>query len=604
MLYNNLIYFLVVIFALSTDTPPDLPRVSPLFALPLLGAVYGIFFQACKRIFARVRGGGSRAYFVAETKLSILAVVLFVTSLHLLDLKYYLHPLSLNGQLPVLENIGGLVLFFAFLSLMWIGARVYYQEVFQRSHTVLSFILANMRANLPIIVPWVVLSFFFDALALLNIPGLQEIMDSPWGDLVLFGMFILFLLFFFPPMVRLLWNCKPLPAGQLRDRMESFCRQQGFISEILLWPLFEGQVITAGVMGIIPRLRYLLVTPALLSAMNWEELQAVLAHEIGHVKKKHLVLYIVLFLGFSLFAGAAVEPMPFFIIGSEHFYRLVEFLQISPEILLGVLVALLIMLLMIVYFRFVFGYFIRNFERQADLYVFRALGGSGALIRSFEKIAVLGGNIREQKSWHHFGIGERIHYLEKCQQDREEVRRHDRKVYVSLAVYCMVVVLSVLLFRGIDHGDVAAGYEIRYVEAILEHKLRQDPENGLLFFVLGNLMQEKKMEAKAVAAYEKALQLQPHHADILNNLAWLLLTSQDASLLDPPRALVLARKAVEIKEAGYILDTLAVAMWASNMPDEAAAFELKAAAVDPANERYYLQQRKRILARPWSPGWP
>ena len=33
-----------------------------------------------------------------------------------------------------------------------------------------------------------------------------------------------------------------------------------------------------------------------------------------------------------------------------------------------------VLLLMLVYFRFVFGYFIRNFERQADAYVFRAVG--------------------------------------------------------------------------------------------------------------------------------------------------------------------------------------------------------------------------------------
>lgn len=604
MIYNNLIYFLVVIFLLSTDNAPVTPSLPPMLSLPLFAAIYLVYFQVCRRIFSRAGGGGSRAYFAAEKKLSLLAVVFFAASLYGLDLKYYLHPFSFDGHFPVLENLGGLLLFFGFLCLMWIQARDYYQAVFLREHSLFSFILTNIRANLPIIAPWVVLSFLFDLLALLDIPWLKRVMDSPWGDVGLFGLFILFLLFFFPPLVRVLWSCTPLPGGYLRRKMEHFCREQGFTAEILVWPLFEGQVITAGVMGIVPGLRYLLVTPALLNAMSWEELQSVLAHEIGHVKKKHLLLYISLFFGFSLFAGALAEPLPYFVLSSEWLYQLTDLLRFSPEVLVAILVAAPLLLLMILYFRYLFGYFIRNFERQADLYVFKALGGSTALISSFEKIAVLGGNIRDQKSWHHFGIGERIDFLEKCEQDRSRIRKQDRKLILSLVAYFVVVAGCVWGLGRLDYGSMTAGFEMRYVEAVLQYKLREDPENGLLFLVLGDLMQQKRLEAKAITAYENALALKPMNPEVLNNLAWLLLTAHDPLLRDPARALQLARKAADIKEAGYILDTLAVAFWANMKVEQALAAERRAAAIDPINRDYYRRQLEKIGGRSWDAGTP
>lgn len=593
MIYNNLLYFLVVIFVLSTDSAPELPRISPLSGFALALFLYVLFYFICGKVYSRARSG-SAGYFSAEKLLSIQAVLLFIFLLHFVDLKYYLHPLSLGNKLPVLENIGGLAFFYFFLVLMWLRGRTYYLVIFQRFYSAFSFIMSNTRANLPIILPWLVISLAFDLLILTDMPGINQTLESPAGDLVLFLVFILFLVLFFPPLVRWLWNCTPMPPSQLREDIEHFFSQQKFSSEILLWPLFEGQVITAGIMGILPRFRYLLITPALLNTMDRDELEAVLAHEIGHVKKKHLILYIFLFLGFSVLAGAAATPLPYFYLGSDWFYNLSGKLNLSPEKLLAALVAFPILVFMLIYFRYLFGFFIRNFERQADLHVFKAQGHSRALVRSFEKIARLGGNIREQKSWHHFGIGERIDFLEQCEGDKTLLRKHDRKVYACLAVYFLVITLSTLLLNRIDNEKLVAGYETRYMEAVIMHKLHQEPENGLLLLLLGNLMQEKQMERKAIEAYERALQLSPDHADIYNNLAWLLVTAGDKTLLDPPRSLILAQKAVSITEKGYILDTLAVALWANGETEKAIAVEKRAIQIDPSNRLYYEKQVKKM----------
>ena len=255
---------------------------------------------------------------------------------------------------------------------------------------------------------------------------------------------------------------------------------------------------------------------------------------------------------------------------------------------------------MLIYFRFIFGYFIRNFERQADLYVFKAQGTSAPLIRSFEKIAVLSGNIRDEKSWHHFGIGERIDFLEKCEQDPMLIRRQDRKVYTSMGIYFLIILCVVLGMQRIDVESMAAGLETRYAEAILEQKLKQEPENSLWLQLFGDLMQKKEMEKKAIEAYDKALALNPMNAELNNNLAWLLLTARDKSVRDPVRALTLARTAAMLKEEGFILDTLATAFWANGLVEEALALEVKAGQIDPDNIRYYRSQWEKFRTRSWN----
>ena len=63
-------------------------------------------------------------------------------------------------------------------------------------------------------------------------------------------------------------------------------------ANILYWPIFGGRMITAGVMGLIKKFRYILVTNGLLQMLEPEEIDAVIAHEIGHIKKQHLLFYL------------------------------------------------------------------------------------------------------------------------------------------------------------------------------------------------------------------------------------------------------------------------------------------------------------------------
>jgi Tfp pilus assembly protein PilF len=98
-------------------------------------------------------------------------------------------------------------------------------------------------------------------------------------------------------------------------------------------------------------------------------------------------------------------------------------------------------------------------------------------------------------------------------------------------------------------------------------------------------------------AYEKAYSLEPVNPEIMNNFAWLLLTSENLSLRDPFKALTLARAAATLQPKGHVLDTLATAYWANGLVDEAVHTEKQAAFVDMAQKRFYLAQISKFTSR-------
>ncbi len=599
MIYNNIIYFLAVVFAVSVSSAPDQTWLAPLLGLSLFALLLLTFSLIAKRLFRPSRVISSRQYFAAEKKASLLATLLFIASFFAFDLKYYTQPLFWNNSLPTLANLFSLLFFFVFLSLMWLRAWPRYQQIFYSSISSVDFVLNNIKTNLTIILPWLVLSLGFDLLTSLPVAGIDSWLRGPWGDLFIFLAFLVLLGALFPPIIQRLWGCRPMEPGPLRDSIERFFRQQNFSAAIFYWPLFEGRMVTAGVMGIVPRYRYLLLTPALLSTLDQEELEAVLAHEIGHVKRYHLVLYLFLFFGFSLITEAMSEPLYLFLLSTDWFYQLLSWSQISSNKLLTFFVAAIIFVLMLIYFRFLFGYFIRNFERQADLYVFKAQKTAFPLIRSFEKIAAMSGNIRDKKNWHHFGIGERIDFLEKCGHNPKYIRLHDWKVYCSLAGYFLLISTGTWSLHHLETEELSERLHAHYAQVLFEEKIEEDPENSQWLKLLGDLMLEQGRETAALHAYERAIGFLSVSPELANNLAWLLLTAQDHNLRDSVRALGLARAAARFSEQGYILDTFATALWANNRVEEAVAVTRKAAAIDQNNLVYYQNRLEIFQQEVW-----
>jgi Zn-dependent protease with chaperone function len=596
-MYTNLLLFLVAIFLFTVAGIPETPWLRGWQAMALLALLCGGFGALARLRFSRPDTLHAPGYFRAEKQLSLLALITYGVTLYGCDIKYHLSRLPWTDTLPTLANLFGIFIFLLYLVLVWLAGRDRYRHIFASTSSPAGHILTNIKTNLPIVLPWIILSLINDLLALLPVSGLKEFIASQWGDLLLFLVFFLFVILFFPPLVRRLWNCRPLPEGHLRNRLTAFCAAQRFTVSFYLWPLFEGRALTAGVMGIIPGLRYIIITPALIESLNGEELEAVVAHEIGHVKKLHLLLYVLLLGGFSVLAGLLAEPIIYLALSQEGFTRLLLASDISPDTILTLVGAVPLLLFLLIYFRFLFGYFIRNFERQADLFSLAAIGSARPLISAFEKIAAMSGSIRNQRNWHHFGIGERIDCLLRAENDPGFVARHNRKVRFSLFAYVATLLLAAVLVQQIPKEELAARYQDQFAETVLVHKARQEPDRALWQRLIGDLMVTRKMEEKALLAYERALSLEPSNPEILNNLAWLLLTAERLDLRDPLTALTLARAAATLQPKGYILDTLATAYWANGLIEEAVYAERQAMRVDPAQKRFYQAQIIKFTSR-------
>lgn len=602
-MYSTLLKFIVVILIISTGSAPDAPRL-PLFSALLLFGVKFIAFTLYLRFIQRsAPSKDSSFYFAAEQKSSLLAVVCFGIDVYLLDCKYYLAGLSLGGRLPSLVNIGGLALFFLYLAIGWLWGRTRYQEVFGKHYGRLAFLGKNIQTLLPIILPWLLITTALDLCRLLPFSFIDTFFLTSWGEPLLILCLFVPLAVTFPIALKRLWGCTPLPAGPVRQHIEDFCRSQNFhYADILLWPLFEGTVLTAGVMGLTRKFRYLLVTPELIRNLTPGEIEAVMAHEIGHVKKHHLPLYLAIFMSFGIVVSLAAPPIFYLLLSSGLFYKVVDFTGREPGSILAFWGNILVVLVILAYLRYIFGFFMRNFERQADSHVFQATGDPGPLIQAFEKIALLGGTSKDTPSWHHFSIGQRIDFLHSCQHNPGLVAAHNRKVYLCLLLCFSVISGSAALIWQSPANILDSGPGQRFIETVLEYRARTEPAKGLWPRLLGDLLQGKSRNREALAAYEKALQLEPDNPEILNNLSWLIITTQargDDHRYPTERALALAQKAASLRSTGYILDTLATAYWANGMIDKALIAAGKAMAIDPANRRYYQQQMDKFTSRAW-----
>jgi tetratricopeptide (TPR) repeat protein len=95
---------------------------------------------------------------------------------------------------------------------------------------------------------------------------------------------------------------------------------------------------------------------------------------------------------------------------------------------------------------------------------------------------------------------------------------------------------------------------------------------------------------KAIVAYENVLKIDPVNVHALNNLAWLLATCPDKAFRNAPRALELARRAVDIKREAYILDTYAEALFVNNYKKQALATAKQALEMSTEGKEDYKAQ--------------
>lgn len=288
-----------------------------------------------------------------------------------------------------------------------------------------SYTLMQIGFLIPFILPFVLFSLFLDLSQ--HIPK-----DSEWGPITIAILFIISffsLITFFPVVLQYFWRCKPIPDENLKSRFEELCKKLNFKhSGIMTWSIMK-HALTAGVIGIVPRYRFIMFTDRILKELPPESLEAILAHEIAHSKLKHLIYYPFIILGMTIVAA-------------------IVFLLLGDTVTDPIIAFFIYALVAMIYLRMVFGYFSRLFERQADLYVFKAGIPHQHMLQALDFIGVATGNTHLIPNWHHYGIQERINFLSEAAIDRNLIDRHDQWVKWSLILYFTLLILTSIFIFG------------------------------------------------------------------------------------------------------------------------------------------------------------
>ena len=606
-MFNNIIYFIVVLLIFNINYPDTAPEDSVFFSLLMLFLTWVLFVAYCGRAFKGLKsrldkregightdGRLTAQYHRLVVRLSVLAIFLFALAVYFFNLKYWLQIIPGLERFSVLQGVFALALFLFYLTTIWHIAYPAYDKIFQPGITRRAFIISNFRLNLPILFPWFILSLAYDLIGLSPWAGPDSFFQGAEGQIVFFASFLALLMIFMPKIIQYWWGCKPFERSGKARELRAFLDDKGFkYRGLLSWPIFEGRMMTAGIMGIISRYRYILVTDSLMDILSVEELKGVLAHEMGHAKYRHLLFYLFFFLGFMVLSFGSTDIFFYLIYSHPFFMKMIS--QNDPQAmnLFYLFLALPMLITLLIYFRYVMGFFMRNFERQADLYAAITLGTPTPVISSLEKIAYLTGNSRDLPSWHHFSIKERVACLWRSLRDRGLVKRHNRFVLVSLLVYLgSMCGLGYLL----NFGPIKQRLTYSLVGKVLNQQLLKEPDNMALYQNLAMVYQEMGKNKEAIQAYERILDLDPDQAVSLNNLAWLLVTVPEESLRDERRALQLARKAVALKRSPVFLDTMAEAYYVNGAIQEAVEAIEEAITLTKENKGYYERQLRKFLS--------
>lgn len=600
-MFNNIIYFIVVLLIFNVSYSEPSPDDSLLYSTAGLLLCWMGFAGYCRRrfrFFYRLLGSNgpsqgamAERYERLNLRLSVLAILLFAVAIYFFNLKQWLLAVPGFAAFSVLQGLFAIFLFLFYLSTIWYFAYPAYRVLFRVQVTRRSFIFSNLRFNLPVLFPWFALTLVYDLLSLSPWASSSEFLNSFYGQILFFAVFLTLLVVVMPKFIQYWWGCKPLESSEKGRNLANFLKEKGFRYRRLLdWPIFEGRMMTAGIMGIVPRYRYILVTDALMSALSMEELEAVLAHEMGHARYFHLLFYVLFFVGFMVISFGLSDVYIYLAYVWSPLSDAVSRDDARSMTLFYLSVAIPMLLTLLIYFRYIMGFFMRHFERQADLYAATVTGTPAFIVNALEKIAYLSGKSRDIPNWHHFSIGQRVACLLKTLEIPGLARKQNRFVLFSFLVYLVGVGISGYY---LNFSDIKSHMAYDLMSKDLTRKLEAQPQNINLAMNLAMVYQRMGKEAETMALYDQILQLNPGQALVLNNLAWMMLTATNPLLRNNARALSLARKAVALQPVPQFLDTLAEACYQNGLTGEAIKVIQEAIKGADENRDYYESQLRK-----------
>lgn len=469
-LFSNLL-FLAIVLLITTLAPSGLASV-PALLQGLIAYTLALGLIVVQNHRCRIRGRIHHFLFIANLELiGALIYFWFVAGAH-----RTLTLLPVGGGTQTAQVLLALILYLSGLFLFhWTAYPQVNWSRYTPKLTRGQYIDQQLRFLVPFAFPFMVFSLAGDALSAIPV-SMISFENSPtliWllPMLVSVGL-IVCMMVFFPVVLTHSWQCQALPEGSLKRSLEDLCKKLGFrYAAMLTWPVM-GQSLTAAIIGVVPRFRYVIFTKALLEQLSPESVEAVLAHEIGHNRRRHLLIYPFIIAGAMVIIGFLSElvlPAVSSNLALRHLLNPFgpwEGLQpIAPFVTYVVVLAL--------YYRVVFGFFSRLFERQADLAIFDAELPPDHMIKALDEVGILSGHIHDQPSWHHYSIRQRIDFLEHAKTDPSLVTKHHQKVRYYVTTYFIVLGIATAILMGTSLDKLSTSADSALNDT-LRHEVAED----------------------------------------------------------------------------------------------------------------------------------
>lgn len=189
----------------------------------------------------------------------------------------------------------------------------------------------------------------------------RDARDVTMAGIQLLGVFALVILM--PLGIRFLWDTVPVREGELVGRLTAMAHRVGVrVNQLLIWRT-GGTMINGAVLGAIGWARHILLTDALIESLPGRQVLAVLAHELGHVRRKHIVWLGVGCVSIVVLASFALQVL---LLGWKP-----NLSSVDPSWLTTIDYTIAIGGMLIG--AFAFGWISRRFEWQADAFAVQTL---------------------------------------------------------------------------------------------------------------------------------------------------------------------------------------------------------------------------------------
>ncbi len=422
----------IILYLASITQSPTLPDPAVSLLAILIGAIICLLLVQLEVLALKRRrslfSAPSRKLIkiceIANKALGCGITIALLDIFQVYNLYSYILP-GLSGNY-ILQNITGMLIYIFITLFLWLPWYQIHQRTASGSWSYRSYFLHKFRYSffiLGIWLPGILLTEYLNSKANPLSPGELELYTT-----------LLFIVvsWLFPIFLRKFWGCTKLEDQQLITQITRITTRAGVkVNGIYLWSLGGKSIPNAAMVGFLPPFQYLFLSHGLINRLEEEEILGVVGHELGHLKQKHILFYLLM----SISLITTIEPFVYL------------FLQNSIHTIIALIG------LFFLYIRFIFAWFSRRFEREADLFSAELLGDYRPLSRGLERIGLACGNIRNEKSWHHYGIAERVWFLQSSFYDTacKERFKQGVKLLRRVAVILFLFLLTATVYLRLHY---------------------------------------------------------------------------------------------------------------------------------------------------------